>query len=36
MLGDLEFGFAQLLTGLGDMLQKVHGRDSVMIGKAGM
>src|SRR5690606_8720419 len=32
VFGDLEFGFTQQVTGLSDVLQQIHGQDSVMIG----
>ncbi|WJN59681.1 hypothetical protein OH686_13090 [Pseudomonas sp. SO81] len=30
VIGDLQFGLAEQVTGLGDMLQKIHGQGSVV------
>ncbi|MNC41550.1 hypothetical protein D3C75_903200 [compost metagenome] len=34
VVGDLEFRLAQQGAGLGNVLQQIHGADSVMIGKS--
>ena len=31
VIGDLQFGLAEQVTGLGDVLQKIHGQGSVVV-----